>query len=287
MFRNKIDTKSLGLDLGVDFIRFLTGKEHLHYGLWEEGLEVCARNLIVAQEAYTNRLLALLPTGAPLKILDIGGGAGETAKKLLELGHSVCIVVPSPSLAKRCKSIQHPQIEIHQTAYEEFDTQDKYDVCLFSESFQYVALDQSLSKAKSELSEGGRIIIADCFRSEEIHNHELKHRPVGSGHLISTFREEIHSQNLTIEFEDNITKLVAPSVELEQEFYSFIGNSLNRVDKDVQKAFPQIRKTILFVLSKILNEQSREKLANRLYKTERNAQEFCKFNTYLIMVLKH
>ena len=42
----------------------------------------------------------LLPEG-PLRILDIGGGAGETAKKLLALGHSVEIVVPSAFLAAR------------------------------------------------------------------------------------------------------------------------------------------------------------------------------------------
>ncbi len=68
-----------------------------------DGLDVSAGNLRRAQDAYTEKLFALLPPG-PLRILDIGGGAGETAKKLLALGHSVEIVVPSAYLAGRCRA---------------------------------------------------------------------------------------------------------------------------------------------------------------------------------------
>ena len=95
----KIDTQAVGLDVGLAFIHWLTGAENLHYGLWS-GLEVTAGNLRQAQDAYTVKLFGYLPEGR-LRILDIGGGAGETAKKLLALGHSVEIVVPSPFLAAR------------------------------------------------------------------------------------------------------------------------------------------------------------------------------------------
>ena len=285
-FRNKIDTKSLGLELGVDFIRFLTGKEHLHYGLWENNLEVCARNLIWAQEAYTHKLFSLLPNGDSLKILDIGGGAGETAKQLLSLGHSVSIVVPSPPLAERCAKIDHPLLKIHQTTFEDLDTTEKFDVCLFSESFQYVPLEISLNQAKTLLSEKGCIIVADCFRTAEILQHNHEHRPVGGGHPIGCFRDEIIQQNLHVVFEEDITELVAPSVELEQMFYTFVGHSLNRIDQDIQKSFPQVRKTIMFVIRNFINEQSRSKMVNRLHKQDRNVQEFCKYNQYLMMVLK-
>jgi cyclopropane fatty-acyl-phospholipid synthase-like methyltransferase len=82
---SKIDTRAIGLDVGLSFIRWLTGAENLHYGLWT-GLEVRASNLGAAQAAYTEKLFGLLP-GGRLRILDIGGGAGETARKLLALGH--------------------------------------------------------------------------------------------------------------------------------------------------------------------------------------------------------
>ncbi len=285
-FRNRIDTKSLGLDLGIEFVRFLTGKEHLHYGLWENDIDVCARNLLTAQEAYTEKLLSLLPPDGPLRILDIGGGAGETARKLLADGHVVDIVVPSPTLAERCRSIDSANLSVHQTTFEEFETNDVFEVCLFSESFQYVPLDQSLTKAKKLLAKDSRIIIADCFRSDAIFQTHLNFRPVGSGHYIGDFRAEVANSELEVVFEEDITLQVAPSVELEQEFYTFVGNSAHRINTDIRKSFPQVRAALSYIIRRFVNEHSREKMWNRLYKRDRNAQEFCKFNHYLMMILK-
>ena len=59
----KIDTRAVGLDVGLAFIRWLTGAENLHYGLWT-GLEVTAGNLRAAQDAYTVKLFGYLPDRA-------------------------------------------------------------------------------------------------------------------------------------------------------------------------------------------------------------------------------
>jgi len=74
MGSGRIDTRAVGLEAGCALARWLTGKEHMHYGLWA-GLEPVAANLGAAQEAYSQRLLSLFPEGK-LRILDIGGGAG-------------------------------------------------------------------------------------------------------------------------------------------------------------------------------------------------------------------
>ena len=79
--QNKIDTRAIGLDIGLAFSKFLTGHENLHYGLWNPDLPVCAANVGEAQEAYTEKLFGLLPADKSLQILDIGGGAGETAHR--------------------------------------------------------------------------------------------------------------------------------------------------------------------------------------------------------------
>jgi hypothetical protein len=47
----RIDTQSIGLDTSLALSRWLTGGEHLHYGLWT-GLDVCAANVVRAQVAY-------------------------------------------------------------------------------------------------------------------------------------------------------------------------------------------------------------------------------------------
>ena len=138
MTATKIDTQAIGLDTGLALARWLTGKEHLHYGLWT-GLDVSAGNIGPAQEAYSTRLFSLLPARANLRILDIGGGAGETAKKLIFLGHRVEIVVPSAFLASRCR-LNAPGAVVHQCYFEELNTDGGFDLCLFSESFQYIPL---------------------------------------------------------------------------------------------------------------------------------------------------
>jgi hypothetical protein len=120
---DKIDTRALGLDVGLAFIRWLTGAENLHYGLWT-GLEVTAANLKAAQDAYTEKLFGHLPEGR-LRILDIGGGAAETAKKLLALGHHVEIVVPSAYLAERCRA-NAPGAVLHECTFEAFSGQGPF-----------------------------------------------------------------------------------------------------------------------------------------------------------------
>ena len=106
----KMNSQAVGLDIGLSFIKWLTGAENLHYGIWTD-LEVTAGNLGQAQSVYTEKLFSYLPSGS-LRILDVGGGAGETARKLIALGHQVDIVVPSPFLAERCRA-NAPQATVH------------------------------------------------------------------------------------------------------------------------------------------------------------------------------
>ena len=106
----KMNSQAVGLDIGLSFIKWLTGAENLHYGIWTD-LEVTAGNLGQAQSVYTEKLFSYLPSGS-LRILDVGGGAGETARKLIALGHQVDIVVPSPFLAERCRA-NAPKATVH------------------------------------------------------------------------------------------------------------------------------------------------------------------------------
>src|SRR5438270_8633307 len=50
----------------------------------------------VVWEVLRDALAALAPDGAPLRVLDAGGGTGGFAVPLAELGHHVTVVDPSP-----------------------------------------------------------------------------------------------------------------------------------------------------------------------------------------------
>ncbi len=275
----KIDSKSVGLDIGLSFSRWLTGHENLHYGLWT-GLEINAGNVGPAQEAYTTKLFALLPKGT-LRILDIGGGAGETARKLVALGHTVEIVVPSAFLADRCRR-NAPEATVHESTFEDANLSGPFDVCLFSESYQYIPLADGLSKCLDLLTKDGTIIIADCFRSETFAPDAI-HATVGGGHPIAKFRALVADLPITATSEEDITAAVAPSIDVEQGLFNVVGYGLTRADEQLSVQRPRTRKIIHWVMRRFLSERRRARLDQRLNQQTRTAAHFMANNTYLMM----
>ena len=277
----KLDTRAIGLGGGLHFIRWLTGEENLHYGFWD-GLEVNAGNLAAAQNAYTELLFSYLPKGR-LRILDIGGGAGETARKLVALGHDVQIVVPSPLFASRCRE-NAPGAQVHLCKFEDFQTQDRFDLCLFSESFQYIPLAVSLSRALELLDEGGEILLADCFRTPAFKG-TAKGAVVGGGHPFVEFEKELARQPVQVLAERDITQAVAPSIDLEQGLFNVLGHVASQLDGELADKRGKSHWLLHRLINLAMSKRRREKLAVRLMEKTRTAEAFCTYNTYRIVRL--
>jgi SAM-dependent methyltransferase len=278
----KIDTRAVGLDTGLALIRWLTGAENLHYGLWT-GLDMTAGNLRAAQDAYTAKLLADLPDG-PLRILDIGGGAGETAKKLIALGHAVDIVVPSAYLAECCRR-NAPEARVHECTFEAYDGHEIFDLCLFSESFQYIPVMTSLPKCAELLAVDGRVLIADCFRTDAYMGREEHGPQPGGGHRLSSFRAALLSTPFDLVSEEDITEAVAPSVDLEQGLYNVLGVGLTRTAAELKVKKPFVNWMMTRVIRLFLSSKRRKNLLQRLNETSRNSANFILYNRYLILHL--
>jgi MPBQ/MSBQ methyltransferase len=278
----KIDTRAVGLDVGLAFIRWLTGAENLHYGLWT-GLEVSAGNLRAAQEAYTAKLFGYLPEGR-LRILDIGGGAGETARKLIALGHEVQIVVPSAFLAARCRETAKGAT-VHECTFEAFAGTGPFDLCLFSESFQYIPLADSLPKCAALLAPGGKVVIADCFRTDAYTGRAAQGPQPGGGHHLSHFRSVLEHSAFVVEAEEDITDAVAPSIDLEQQLFNVIGHGVTRVSDEIKAKRPAAHWSLTRFIGLFLPARRRRNLMQRLTGTERNAKTFRHLNRYLMLRL--
>lgn len=279
----KIDTRAVGLDVGLAFIRWLTGAENLHYGLWT-GLEVTAANLRAAQDAYTARLFGYLPEGR-LRILDIGGGAGETAKKLLALGHRVEIVVPSPFLAARCRETAQGAT-VHECTFEAFQGAGPFDLCLFSESFQYIPMAESLPKCARLLAPGGQVLIADCFRTEAYLGRNSHGPQPGGGHRLADYREAVAESAFVIAAEDDITAAVAPSIDLEQALFHVLGHGVTRVSDEIHAKRPAAHWALARVIGLFLSRKRRDNLMHRLTGTSRTSETFRRYNHYMICRLQ-
>lgn len=278
----KIDTRAVGLDVGLAFIRWLTGAENLHYGLWT-GLEVTAGNLRAAQEAYTAKLFGYLPEGR-LRILDIGGGAGETARKLVALGHDVDIVVPSAFLAARCR-VNAPGARVHECTFEAFAGNGPFDLCLFSESFQYIPMQDSLPKCAHLLAPGGQVLIADCFRTEAYQDRRVHGPQAGGGHRLAAFRTALDASPFTVAAEEDITEAVAASIDLEQQLFNVIGHGVTRVSEEIKAKKPAAHWSLGRFIGLFLSKRRRQNLMQRLKGSDRNATAFCRFNRYLMLRL--
>jgi SAM-dependent methyltransferase len=281
MGTQKLDTQAIGLDTALALSKWLTGTEHLHYGLWT-GLEVAAANVGRAQDAFSARLFAHLPNG-PLRILDIGGGAGETAKKLIAMGHRVEIVVPSAYLAARCR-INAPQAVVHEAIFQDANPVGPFDLCLFSESFQYIPLEQSLPKALSLLAPKGEILIGDCFRSAGFPSHTAG-RICGGGHGIANFRAAIQTLPLQILAEEDITQAVAPSIDLEQALFNVFGRAVQSTHAELAKKRPFQRWLTSQALRLFVPARKRNSLAKRLFAQDRSSALFMANNIYLFLRL--
>ena len=279
----KIDTRAVGLDVGLAFIRWLTGAENLHYGLWT-GLEVTAGNLKAAQEAYTAKLFGYLPEGR-LRILDIGGGAGETARKLLALGHSVDIVVPSSFLAARCR-VNAPGAAVHECRFEDFAGTGPYDLCLFSESFQYIPVQDSLPRCLALLAPGGQVLISDCFRTDAYSGRGAHGPQPGGGHGIAGFRKALPGSGFRIAVEEDITDAVAPSIDVEQKFFNVLGHGVTRLSDEIGRKKPAAHWVLARLVALFLSRKRRENLMRRLTGKARTAESFRHYNRYLMLRLE-
>ena len=282
MTREKINTQAIGLDAGLGFIRWLTGAENLHYGLWSD-LEPNAENLGKAQAAYTEKLFGYLPEG-PLSILDVGGGAGETARKLIALGHSVEIVVPSPLLAARCRE-NAPEATVHEMPFEDFQSDTRFDLCLFSESFQYIPLNTALDKALDHITPQGHVLIADCFRSEHF-APDGKTRIAGGGHLVTAFGKALEARPVAVLKQEDITEAVAPSIDLEQALFHVFGDAISLIDTELSEKRPKARWLLNKALKTILGKRKLHRLDRRLRGHDRTSEVFVRNNRYLITLLQ-
>lgn len=278
----KIDTKTEGLDLYVHVAKTFADSPWLHYGLWEPGERPNIPQLRMAQERYVDKLLSIIPP-APGRLIDIGGGTGEMAKVLLGKGYSVDMITPSALQAEVAAEKLGPNAGVFETKFEDFDGEGPYDVCLFSESFQYVKLETSLAKLDKILAPGGRIVIADCFRDEAYKGD----RQPGGGHRFSVFLEAIARHGFEIDQDHDVTVAAAQSMAIDQDVYrGFVAPLVEQIRSLLSSRRPVIYWFAKGLYKIFVPRKERENIVARLKADYRSPAAFTKVNTYRFLSLK-
>ena len=274
----KVDSKEVGLVAGLNLLNFFLGTRDLHYGLWQDDLEVCIQNLPEAQRRYTDFLIDHIPEGVK-RILDVGCGAGGVARKLLARGYQVEGVSPSPLLSEAAQQQAGEDFKIHQGRFEDigFAPEDKFDLVLFSESFQYITLDSVFDNAMRRLNPGGHVLICDFFKTGA-----PGRSVIGGGHPIGRFMAVLEKSGLEVLVDKDITRETAPNLDIVNQ----MGRDLfHPTFKLIGYAFdsnhPWLAKLFRWKYQKKIKKINRKYLSG-----QRNAENFAKHKVYRLFLLR-
>jgi SAM-dependent methyltransferase len=274
--KNKKDSRELGLEIGALCGRHFFGVEHLHYGLWTNGLEADVSNLHIAQEKYTEYLLGHIPDEVKT-ILDVGCGAGKNARRLLDKGYKVDCVSPSSFLSGRARELLGPASTVFTCTYEQFQTDRRYDCILFSESFQYVNLEKAIEQTIRLLNSGGYLLICDVFKNDM----EGK-SGIGGGHNIRKFFDCMEQTSFETVKDEDITAETAPTIEiLDDAMRNVAVPALDSSLEFLRARYPLITRFLCWKYGKKL-AKVRDKYTNG----RRTSDDFRKYKTYRLFLYK-
>jgi SAM-dependent methyltransferase len=209
-----LQSPEFGLALGLVVGRFALDMQDLHYGYWTPDLALTAQNLPLAQARYTDELIADIPAGVKT-VLDVGCGAGNTARKLLDKGYDVVCLSPNAWLNEEARKAVGGRAPVHESKFEVFQSDRKFDLILFSESFLFMKADQALARAEALLAPGGHILISDIFKLPADGKS-----PIGGGQDIRRYQALMAASRFELVKDTDITPNIAPTFDLLNRAYA-------------------------------------------------------------------
>jgi len=270
----KADSKEVGLDLSVALAKYFFNTDYLHYGFWTNDLKVDRSNLAKAQENHSDFLISKLPEKID-SILDVGCGTGKLAARLTQKGYRVDCVSPSQLLANHARKMLGSKGHVFECRYEDLQTQNRYDLVLFSESFQYVSLSAALKNTIHFLNEKGYLLIMDFFKTDAVGES-----PLGGGHPLKEFYNSIAQLPFQPLQNIDITAETAPNLDLIDDFLTSVGApAWNLVLHYLEGTSP-----LLFKLLKWKFKKKIEKIERKYLSGTRNAKNFILFKSYRFLL---
>lgn len=272
----KVSPNEIGLEIGLVLSRFFLNTEHLHFGYWPDGLSVNLDNLKEAQDYHSNQILESIPEGVKT-ILDVGSGSGGLAEKLVSKKYTVECVSPNEYLSDAIESKLKSSVIVHRNTFEKLKTEKKYDLVLFSESFQYVNIKNSLDKIPKVLSDNGHLLICDFFRQPSTGT-----KPLGGGHDWKVFQDSLASYSFKELINKDITKETARTYDLINQIINEVADPVRNLSaKYLDSHYPKGMKLIRWYFDKKIRR------INRIYFSgNMTGDMFNKLKTYRVLLYR-
>lgn len=268
--KKKYGSRELGLEVASICGKYFLKLDHLHYGYWPSNLEVDIANLHLAQEEYTKFVISHIPKEVGT-ILDVGCGTGQIAKRLLDLGFRVDCVSPSPFEVKHAAELLGDKSHIFECLYEDLQTDNRYDLVLFCESFQYIDMEQALSNTDKVLNKGGYLLICDFFKKEADGKSMM-----GGGHKLTKFYGLIEKLPFKLIKSLDITEQTAPNMDIYGDVLKNVVEPVVDIGiRFLQGSHPSILQFIRWKYKKEI-----DKLQNKYLQGGRTGEDFKKYKCY-------
>jgi len=270
----KVNSKEVGLEIGLLLAKFFVNSEDLHFGYWPDGTATGFLTFPEAQERHSKLIFDNIPTGVK-KILDVGAGSGEMARKLLDLGYHVDCVSPSSFLSDSIDSKLPQESTLFRTKLEDLDTDRRYDLIIFSESFQYVNLRQGIIQCERFLKDEGHLLICDFFQL-----NVGEQSPLRGGKKLEDFLQTVGDFPFKLTTDIDITKETAPTIGILNQFLTeFLQPASALTGKYLSSNYPFVSGLLRWKLKKRLAKISRVYLSGNI-----TAESFIKHKSYRLFL---
>lgn len=266
--------KFVELEAAALMSEVMFGHGFAHYGYFPDGAPqvLSAQALGAAQMAYFEKLVAAIGTvpGGVSRILDVGSGTGANARVLIERGFDVACVSPSHQMNEMARAKLPQGTVVVDAMYEDYDRPDRYDLCLFAESFHYIDLEAALTKTAGLADKG--VVIFDYFRRPGFAHGD------GTRGTHAAFVEAVARQGVfDIVSDEDMTDAITPTFVIHEYLKNEkIAPFMQRFRSELKRAYPWRA----WALEKMLG-RSMDKLGRRTGR----AASFAREHKYRLVVL--